>query len=289
MALSTLDQYIRPPATQLHLECHVLDTGYCLASEHHMMRGGRHQEVACHSIVALIHHPVQGWCLWDTGYAPRLLEATRSWPYRIYRLLTPLRLRSDLAVINQLARLKLKPGNISHVIISHFHADHIAGLRDFPSAHLIALQAAYADVATRRGWRALLRAFIPALLPDDFAHRATLLPNFSGPPLPGLGPTYDLFGDGSLQLVQLPGHACGQIGLLVHTSRGPLLFAADGAWLTQAIRECRPPARLTNLIVDNAQAVRTTLEKLHIFMQACPDVRIVPSHCPEAFAREVRN
>jgi monoamine oxidase len=54
--------------------------------------------------------------------------------------------------------------------------------------------------------------------------RATLLPSFTGQRLPGLGPTHDLFGDRSLLLVSLPGHAHGQSGMLAHTENGDVLF-----------------------------------------------------------------
>lgn len=269
------------------LDCHVLDTGYCLASERHLIRGGHRRTVACHAIVALLGHPRHGWTLWDAGYAPRLLAATRRFPYALYRRATPLHLRPELAVAAQLGRRGLAPRDIRRIIISHFHADHVAGLRDFPAAEPIATRAAYDDVATRRGLRALRRGFIPALLPGDFRARATLLPPFTGPPLPALGPTHDLFGDGAALLVALPGHARGQIGLLARTARGPVLFAADGCWLSRSVRERRPPGRLTHLFVDDPRAVRATIERLHAFARARPEVAIVPSHCPEAFAREV--
>jgi glyoxylase-like metal-dependent hydrolase (beta-lactamase superfamily II) len=270
------------------LECHFLDTGYCDAWEHHVIRGGQRRRFDCHALVGLLCHPRRGWLLWDTGYAPRLLDATQRWPFALYRRITPLHLRPELAVAAQLARWGLVPSDIGQVVISHFHADHIAGLRDFPQAELVARRAAYDDVANRRGLSALRRGFIPALLPDDFRARATLLPPFSGPPLPALGPTHDLFGDGSLLLVALPGHARGQIGALVQSQRGRILLAADGCWLTRAVRERRPPARITSLLVDDPRAVRATIERLHAFSQACPDVEIVPTHCPEAFAREIK-
>lgn len=269
------------------LTCHVLDTGYCLASERHMLRGGRRRAVECHALVALLHHPDHGWLLWDTGYAPRIWAATERLPYRLYRMMTPLRLDRSLAVVAQLGRFGLAPGDIRRVIISHFHADHVAGLRDFPNAELITTRAAYHDVRDRRGLRALLRGFVPALLPADFAGRATLLPPFTGSDLPRLGPSHDLLGDGSIRLVELPGHARGQIGMLARTTRGPILFAADGAWLSEAIRQQRPPSRLTSLIVDDRRAVETTIQRLHDFALACPDVTIIPTHCPEAYAREV--
>jgi glyoxylase-like metal-dependent hydrolase (beta-lactamase superfamily II) len=265
------------------LQCHILDTGHCLASEHLLIRGGRRAVIACHSIVALLHHPRHGWFLWDAGYAPHLLEATRRLPYRLYRWATPLRLRPELAVAAQLARFGLTPKDVKRIILSHFHADHVAGLRDFPHAEFVTLRTAYEDVAGRRGFRALRRAFIPALLPADFERRATLLPAFGGPALGAFGPSFDLFGDGTAVLAELPGHARGQLGLLAATQRGPLFFVADSCWLSASVRERRPPHGLTHFFIDDSAALRTTIDRLHDFAAARPEVALVPSHCPEAF------
>jgi glyoxylase-like metal-dependent hydrolase (beta-lactamase superfamily II) len=269
------------------LQCHILDTGYCLAWEHHILQGGRHRRLACHSLAILLRHPAFGWLLWDTGYAQRILEVTRKLPFLLYRYATPLCLKPELAVVEQLVRWKLTPKDIRRVIISHFHADHIAGLLDFPNAEFITSRVAYIDIASRNGLRALSRAYIPDLLPSDFCERATLLESFSGVSLPGLGQTHDLFGDRSLLLVNLPGHARGQIGLLANTERGRILFAADGCWMRLSIRERCPPARITHLFVDDPPAVRNTIYRLHDFAEKCPDVLIVPSHCPEAYSEIV--
>ncbi len=271
-----------PPA----LECHIFGTGHCLASERHLIRGGRRVKVACHSLVALLRHPTHGWLLWDAGYALRMLEETRRLPYRLYRAITPLRLRPELAAVEQIKRWGLITPDIGQVIISHFHADHIAGLRDFPRARFIASVSAYQSISGRRGFSALRRGMIPALLPEDFENRADLLPDFSGSALPGLGPTHDLFGDGSLILVNLPGHARGQIGMLAQTAQGKILFAADACWLARSIRERKPPHPITNLLVDDPHAVRTTIDHLADFAQAHPGITIIPSHCPETFAHE---
>ncbi|NTW02245.1 MAG: MBL fold metallo-hydrolase [Oscillochloris sp.] len=237
--------------------------------------------MACRALVALIGHPKHGWTLFDTGYAPRMLEVTHHLPWRLYRLATPLHIRPEQAAVRQIAGYGLAPADIGRVIISHFHADHVAGLRDFPGVPLIATAPALESIAGLRGLAALRRAHIPALLPDDLAERVCALPAFAGPPLPYLGPSHDLFGDGSLLLVALPGHARGQIGALVQTATGPVFLAADGAWTSQAIREQRPPARITHLFVDDPQALHLTLSNLAAFAIACPEVRIIPTHCPE--------
>lgn len=269
------------------VQCYFLDTGYCLAWEHHVIQGGAKKRIECHALVALLRHPNHGWLLWDAGYAPRMLTVTQRLPFALYRLATPLCVTPRLSVQAQLHQWGLLPSDIRHILISHFHADHIAGLRDFPQAQYIARQDAYMDVAERYGLNALRRGFIPALLPDDFQQRVTLLSSFDSLMLPALGPTHDLFADGSLLLLALPGHARGQMGLLAQTERGPVLFAADGCWLTRSIREARPPARMTHFFIDDAHAMHATIQHLHDFMLARPDVIIIPSHCPEAFAREV--
>lgn len=111
---------------------------------------------------------------------------------------------------------------------------------------------------------------------------------FEGPPVAPFGPAHDLFGDGSLLLVRLPGHARGQIGLFLQTASGPVLLAADSAWLSQAIRERRGPGPFSYLIADDPRALDATLAKLHTFALANPEVTIIPTHCPEVYARVQR-
>jgi glyoxylase-like metal-dependent hydrolase (beta-lactamase superfamily II) len=269
------------------LACHILDTGHCLAHEHILIQGGARKEVACHSIVALLGHPQHGWLLWDAGYAPHMLTATQHFPYSLYRLATPLRLRPELAAAAQLPSLGLSTSDVGTILISHFHADHLSGLADFPSSRLLALREGYASVANTRGLAALRRAFIPSLLPPDFRQRVTLLDAFIGPELPSLGPTYDYYDDGSLLLIRLPGHARGQVGLLANTACGPIFFVADSCWLARSVRENRPPSRIGGLIADDSTQLAATIAGLHAFAAARPDVLIVPSHCPETFAQVV--
>jgi glyoxylase-like metal-dependent hydrolase (beta-lactamase superfamily II) len=269
------------------VDCYVLDTGYCVASERVVIKGGRAQDFDCHAIVALFQHPQHGWILWDTGYAPRIFDATRLPPWRLQRITTPLRLDQARSVLEQLSDFGLSASDIRYVILSHFHADHIAGLRDFPEAELIASAEAYADVAPRKGMNAMIRGFIPALMPEDFRERARLLPPFHGPELAPFGASHDLFNDGSLRLVNLPGHAKGQLGLLVQSKQGELFFCADGAWLRESIRRQAPPASIASLIVDDAKEVALTISRLHQFSLLHPETVLIPSHCPEAFAEWV--
>lgn len=270
------------------LTLELLDTGHCVVSEALVMRGGARRPMACHALVGLIRHPVQGLILFDTGYANRIIEATRPWPFRLYRYATPLRLHAGGDIAAQLAARGVGPNDVTHVIVSHFHADHVAGLRDFPAATIVASAEGLDYALAQRGAAALCHGIIPALLPDDLCCSGrTVAVSFchaAGPELAHLGATHDLFGDGTILLMALPGHARGQLGALLATTSGPVLLAADGAWTSRAIREQRPPPRLAGLIMDDERAVARTLTRLWAFGQARPDVRIVPTHCPEVAA-----
>jgi glyoxylase-like metal-dependent hydrolase (beta-lactamase superfamily II) len=261
----------------------LLDTGYCTASEHHLMRGGGHKSIKTHALAVLIEHPSAGHILFDTGYAPRVLEAFKSFPFQIYGALTPVTTRSDWSVLAQIAKLGLRAKDISSIIVSHFHADHVGGLRDFKDSSLIASREAFEDVRGKKGFAALRRAFVPKLMPDS-SGRFVLIDRFDSAALEPFGATHDLFNDGSLRLLRLPGHARGQLGLFAQTTIGPVLFAADGAWLSAAVRENRPPPALALRLVGNPRTTLETIRKLHEFGQAHPDVWIVPSHCPEIAA-----
>jgi glyoxylase-like metal-dependent hydrolase (beta-lactamase superfamily II) len=79
---------------------------------------------------ALLQHPRFGPMLFDTGYSYRFFDETKNFPNRFYRWMTPVTLHEEDLVVNQLLTFDLRPKDITHVFISHFHADHIASLPD---------------------------------------------------------------------------------------------------------------------------------------------------------------
>ena len=257
----------------------VLDTGFCTARSNMIARGTGWREIRCHAPAFLLQHPTRGAILFDTGYAPRILDAFAHWPDRLYRYATPTTLK--MPVLLQLDRFGVTQQDVQTIIVSHLHADHVAGLRDFPHATFVISAAALALQQRARSLNAVRRGVLQRLFPDDFATRSQIISTFADTSLPHLGPTRDLFGDGSVRLVPMPGHARGQIGALVHTDRGDVLLCADGAWTSQAYRELRPPHWLTGAVQDDMRELVATLHALHGFALERPDVTILPTHCPE--------
>ena len=270
----------------------VLDAGFCTAPEHITRGAGSWRAARLPALFALLEHPRFGAVLFDTGYGMQFFTETRRLPLSLYARLTPVTLReSDLAV-QRLARRGLRPEDVRQILISHFHADHIGGLRDFPKAQLLYFPEAWQAVAGRKSWRALQAGFVPGLLPADFDTRGQPLAPSRRRALP---PEYapftegvDLFGDESAWAVRLPGHATGQMGLFVHTGNGEHYFlVADACWHSSSYRDGLGPHALANLIFANPDAYRKTLDQLHQFHLSRPQVHLIPSHCGEAQARYV--
>lgn len=264
----------------------LLDTGICRVPEFHVLRDGSRRMLDCHAVVALIEHPQHGWGLFDVGYSQAMINATEHLPWSLYRQATPLQLAPELEVVNQLPRYGLSAADIGWIVLSHAHADHVAALADFPQAQIYMSATAFELLSQVQGIDALRRGIIPHLFPQGWHQRLHLIHEFRDQPLFALGNTHDLFGDGSLRLVELPGHARGQIGMYIANSR-PILLAADGAWHSRAIREQVLPHPITYFMIDEPKTMATTLARLSAFAQAYPEVLIVPCHCPEIYASEV--
>ncbi|KAI0633720.1 beta-lactamase-like protein [Trametes polyzona] len=115
----------------------------------------------------------------------------------------------------------LAPADITHVCYSHLHYDHIGDSRPYTNATFIVGGAARPLV--EHGWPKDPHSLFPQdLLPPG---RTRWLDDYVGwPPLGPFPHALDLYGDGSIYVVDAPGHMPGHVNLLARTS-------ADGAWI----------------------------------------------------------
>jgi glyoxylase-like metal-dependent hydrolase (beta-lactamase superfamily II) len=279
------ERLYEPPAS-LHVKLHVQAAGYCKHPEFVTIRGGALRSVKIPALYACIEHPTAGLILFDTGYATRFYSETNKLPNRLYRWITPVVFKEKDSAGQGLRLLGFSPDDVRAVIISHFHADHIAGLRDFPNAKYYYTQEAYDAVKQLRGLSALRAAFLAGLIPEDFAVRSELIRTDRRIQLSKPSPfssAMDVLGDGSIVAVELPGHARGQIGLLLSTRQHDYLLCADAVWSSQAYRENRPPHPITGVIAPQRKEYAESFDKLVLLHQQYPKLRIIPSHCSEVW------
>lgn len=267
-----------------------LAAGYCTQSEHMLFGDGARKTIQFPAGFALIEHATHGPILFDTGYSERFFTATQRFPYNLYRKLTPVYLRPEATAVQQLAARGIAATDVRTVIVSHFHADHVCGLADFPNARYLYFADAYDRVQHLRGLHALRAGFLPGLMPPDFAARAQpLLPDRMQPLTDEYAPFdrgVDLLDDGSLIAVRIPGHAVGQMALFVQTDNGGrALLVADGCWHSRSYRENILPNPLVRLIFHNWREYVASFEQICQFHRNQPQVQIFPSHCSEIWVK----
>lgn len=218
-----------------------------------------------------------GLYLWDTGYAPHFMDAARG-IYRLYPMVTPIHLAEQEPLVRQLSQIGIHAKDLNAIVVSHFHADHIAGLRDFPGVRIVCAAEGWQSVQGLTGMRALQRAFLPGLIPQDMSARITFtheLPQKMLPPeLMPFQHGQHLDGSGEIYLVPLPGHATGHLGAFVQENEGWTLLASDAAWAEENFTELRGPSELSFLIQHNRSSYYDTLRKLQYLHASGIDIQL---------------
>ncbi len=267
----------------------VVECGHCRHAEAMTQRGASWRVVDFPALVGVIEHPTEGVILFDTGYDAAFLAATRSFPERLYGMATPVRLPAGESAAERLAALGIAPDDVRHVVISHFHGDHVAGLHRFPRARLHCARAGLADLRAHgrfgRVRRGLLSALVPARIDD-----AAFFEDAPVVDLPGAFHPFargaDLIGDASLLGVELPGHCPGHWGLALRVEDDRyVLMVADAAWSVVAIAQDAPPPVAVARLLGDPHAGRRTLHALHRLGATRPDTVLLPSHCGRASRR----
>lgn len=254
--------------------------GYCTAKASHAVRGDSNKDISFKALFGLIQHPDHGWILFDTGYTRRFYKTTRYFPNKIYALITKVFVDEQDEVKAQIEKAGIHCDDIRHVIISHFHADHIGGLKDFKNAVFHCSQAAYDQVKQVSDFMGFSKGILKDLIPDDFGSRVQFVEQTGAPVKDDIfGYAIDLFSDNSIRVYPLPGHAAGQIGILLQTNTRKYFLVADSCWDRRAFLEMKLPHPIAKLMFHSWNDHVEVVRKISLFHKQYPDVLIVPSHC----------
>ncbi len=155
------------------------------------------------------------YLLWDAGLSRDVLgntTANQGWTSSI-----------RISIADQLTVLGLSIEDIDFVSVSHFHGDHIGQAAEFQTATLLMSEPDALRLRQRPAGNARRR------LAPWFDADATMV-EFTG--------DHDVFGDGRVTILALPGHTPGHSGLLVQlTETGSVLLAGDLFHFRQEVGE----------------------------------------------------
>ena len=207
-----------PPAAQAELALWRLDCGAFVIKQYGAFfsdtyqypQGPKNIVGSCY----LIRHGNR-YMLWDTGLSDAMVGNP------VENAAQRLTLRSS--VVDQLKQLNVRPEQIELIGISHWHFDHTGQAARFPQAKLL----------IGRGDLEHLRNRGPGV--NDAAVNAMAHWLTGGGTVEGVAGDHDVFGDGRVMMLKMPGHTPGHSALLVRLASGPVLLTGDLYHFTEQV------------------------------------------------------
>lgn len=178
------------------------------------------------------------------------------------------KLPAGQAINEQLAKLGIFPRDLDYVLMSHLHCDHADGLSLVKNAKRI--------MVSEEEWFAANRDYL------RYLHH-----EWKGVPIEtfkltnskegAFGRSFDLFGDGSIQMIWEPGHSAGLCATKVQIpgQNKYVLLAADGGYAAKSWEQ-----NLTPGVVINRLAAQKSLDYLAKVSKDPNCIELLANHDP---------
>lgn len=211
--------------------------------------------------VYLLNHPEHGRFLIDAGFPE---DHTAD-----YGRLLGNSLKGDdgLVVTQPLGALLASKGvdDLQGVFITHLHFDHIQGVRDLPTSVPI-----YVGSDAGRDRHIYFRLIAPPLRAALKDREALQVLPFSAS-----NPFVDVFGDGALIAIHVPGHTEGSTAYLVNTASGRHLITGDAVMDAES---WTGPSREVQGFKENFETMWESRQRLRDLAGLFEEVTVHPGH-----------
>jgi glyoxylase-like metal-dependent hydrolase (beta-lactamase superfamily II) len=219
----------------------------------------------------LIRHP-RATFLYDTGFCNHISSFLSGTPLLFRKTMGSFHFEQSLS--SHLQQLGMQPRDLDFALISHLHWDHVSGVPDIPDVPLYINRVEYD--AAKLGLFEQFHELVPKLMGNN----PVKLFECTGPSYAGFRSSHDLFGDGSIVLVPLPGHTAGHTGMFIHRANGPRLFLlGDAAWVAENyLRPTTMHPLIWSTVTQDDATARQTLIDLHRFSHQHPEIPMIAMH-----------
>jgi glyoxylase-like metal-dependent hydrolase (beta-lactamase superfamily II) len=255
----------KPPAG---MRISVLHAGKMFSKAGFAYRGGDLTESRVFGMAAiLVQHP-KGRLLFDAGFGSRVDEHFRTIPPLMQKLS---KYEKEATVAQQLAAAGIAAESLMGIVLTHAHWDHVSGLEDLKGVPVWVTQPELDFI--RSGNRG-------ARLAHSFGELNYKTYAFDGGPYLGFEHSLDVFGDGSVVLVPVPGHTPGSIiAFVTLPGGGRYALVGDLVWQREGVEiPAERPWVSSDMVDDDAEGVRRWIVHMHHLSKAMPGLVIVPAH-----------
>jgi glyoxylase-like metal-dependent hydrolase (beta-lactamase superfamily II) len=219
----------------------------------------------------LIKHP-KGDILWDSGIGTDIesqMEVFAFWEKQLFAI------ENIRPAVQQLTSNNYPVEKIKAIIPSHMHWDHVSGIEDFSSTPVWIQKQEHEAAHQGEPPGFVLSQFDSPDINWQFIE-------LNDTPYKGFDRSLDIYGDGSLVLVDLAGHSQGHLGLFVYTQhKGDYFFIGDATWAIKGIQDNRGRPRIVQWAVgvdDNVAKAEQVIDKIHSLSKKEPNLVVVPAH-----------
>ena len=251
-----------------------------------IVRGERIEMIELPFLAAVAHHQELGPILVD---APFGREGPSNAGEVVGALLQALavKFRSSWSIVPRLEGMGYRPSEVGHVLMTHLHFDHTGGMKDLAHATFHVSRREWEYATRLRPLEAMLQGYVVG----DFRAlhtRMALIDSEGGEDgaAEALGEDLelteggiDLFGDGSVEAVALPGHSPGHVGFRFQLADGRTAFyLGDAAFDLDQIVRRRMPGKFPLQRARDAERMQATLRALRRYHQDNPEVLLLSAH-----------
>lgn len=230
----------------------------------------------------LVRHPGGGTILIDAGNSSDFRAEIDAYHGARKRWLAvfPGALQPKQPLGEQLADMEVDPARLRAVVPTHAHLDHLGGVLDLPPTD-VWVSPAEAEII-EHGREEVTFDVMPA-------HAKAVADRMR--PLAFVEERYeiferhaDLFGDGSVVVVPLPGHTPGSVGVFVRLSDGRRVFhVGDAVNDRDQISHLRGRTRAMRRTDADRDLAHVTVARLHALAQQDPTIVMLPAHERDAW------
>jgi len=185
-------------------------------------------------VMAFLIDTGNGYILYDTGSNP---EAMNGYWQNLMQEVYPLYQTEDERLENQLALCGIKPEDIKTVVLSHMHLDHAGNLQLFPHAEIYVPKADYLNALAA-----------VHMNPDPETHGGYIKGDLERPAKQYHLITEDFEIAPGIEIINLPGHTEGLLGIVLHLEGGTIILPQDCVYTSEIYG---PPAKASGLLYDS--------------------------------------
>lgn len=176
-------------------------------------------------------------------------------------------------LVTVLERAGMAPDDVRYAVMTHAHWDHTGALGDLHNARVLIAR-------TELEWATpFTRYFDHGVFPHHLKRAKDRLFafDFKGPPIDGFEASFDVFGDGAVIAVPMPGHTPGSTAFLVRGRGGVTwVFSGDTTWTSRGVE--LPAHKFLRAVDVDLPVLSSSIGRLAALGRHRSDVKVVPAH-----------